>query len=397
MHGDLSPIRLESRHVPRSSNRVSVSRFRRRFLAVLSTAALLVPTASISVPAVAAPRTTVTSVVAGLQLPWDVTWIGDLMLFNERSGRVWSKRPGATPVQVSLPLPPIYTRGEAGLLGMVADPSAKTNRNFYTCMSVATPNGEASDVQVWKWRLTNDSTAVRVSTLVKGIPIENGGHNGCRLVFRSSRYMYIGTGDAVNGTAPQDLSSLGGKILRVRSDGYVPKTNPFYSRGGNARYVWNYGHRNVQGLAKRPGVSELWSVEHGPTRDDEINLVVKGGNYGWNPVPGYNEDVPMTDLARYSKAITAKWTSGSPTVATSGATFLSGSRWGSWNGVLAVAMLKGQGIMLFTVDSRNRLTPLTRIATSYGRIRTVNQGTDGLLYFTTSNGDNDAVYRITPS
>jgi glucose/arabinose dehydrogenase len=374
-----------------------VSRFRRPFLAVLSTAALLVPTASISVPAVAAPRTTVTSVVAGLQLPWDVTWIGDLMLFNERSGRVWSKRPGATPVQVSLPLPPIYTRGEAGLLGMVADPSAKTNRNFYTCMSVATPNGEASDVQVWKWRLTNDSTAVRVSTLVKGIPIENGGHNGCRLVFRSSRYMYIGTGDAVNGTAPQDLSSLGGKILRVRSDGYVPKTNPFYSRGGNARYVWNYGHRNVQGLAKRPGVSELWSVEHGPTRDDEINLVVKGGNYGWNPVPGYNEDVPMTDLARYSKAITAKWTSGSPTVATSGATFLSGSRWGSWNGVLAVAMLKGQGIMLFTVDSRNRLTPLTRIATSYGRIRTVNQGTDGLLYFTTSNGDNDAVYRITPS
>lgn len=374
-----------------------MSRFRRRFLAVLSTAALLVPTASISVPAVAAPRTTVTSVVAGLQLPWDVTWIGDLMLFNERSGRVWSKRPGATPVQVRLPLPPIYTRGEAGLLGMVADPSAKTNRNFYTCMSVATPNGEASDVQVWKWRLTNDSTAVRVSTLVKGIPIENGGHNGCRLVFRSSRYMYIGTGDAVNGTAPQDLSSLGGKILRVRSDGYVPKTNPFYSRGGNARYVWNYGHRNVQGLAKRPGVSELWSVEHGPTRDDEINLVVKGGNYGWNPVPGYNEDVPMTDLARYSKAITAKWTSGSPTVATSGATFLSGSRWGSWNGVLAVAMLKGQGIMLFTVDSRNRLTPLTRIATSYGRIRTVNQGTDGLLYFTTSNGDNDAVYRITPS
>lgn len=161
--------------------------------------------------------------------------------------------------------------------------------------------------------------------------------------------------------------------------------------------MWNYGHRNVQGLAKRPGVSELWSVEHGPTRDDEINLVVKGGNYGWNPVPGYNEDVPMTDLARYSKAITAKWTSGSPTVATSGATFLSGSRWGSWNGVLAVAMLKGQGIMLFTVDSRNRLTPLTRIATSYGRIRTVNQGTDGLLYFTTSNGDNDAVYRITPS
>lgn len=372
-------------------------RFRHCFLAVLSTATLVISGASLSAPATAAPKTTVVNVVTGLTIPWDVTWIGDLMLYNERSGRVWSKRPGAAPLRVSLPLPPIYAHGEAGLMGIVADPSAKTNRNFYTCMSVATTSGQPSDVQVWKWRLNKDSSAVRISTLVKGIPIESGGHNGCRLVFRSSRYLYIGTGDAVNGTAPQDLTNLGGKILRVRSDGYIPKTNPFYSRGGNARYVWNYGHRNVQGLAKRPGVSELWSVEHGPARDDEINPVVKGGNYGWNPIPGYNEDVPMTDLTRYPKAVTAKWTSGSPTVAASGATFLSGRKWGSWNGVLAVAMLKGQGILLFTVDSKNRLTRLGQIATSYGRIRTVVQGSDGSLYFTTSNGANDAIYRITPN
>lgn len=362
------------------------------------TLALMAPVALPATPAAAAaPTVTAERLVDGLQIPWDVSWIGDLMLFDERAGRLWSKRPGQDPREVALPLPPILRQGEGGLLGLVADPSAAKNGYFYTCMSVASESGEAVDVEVWKWRLTSDVTAEKVgSPLVKGIPVGYGQHNGCRLRFRSSRYLYIGTGDATDGAAPQSLSSLGGKVLRVRSDGYIPKSNPFYSRGGNARYVWNYGHRNIQGLAKRPGVSEMWSVEHGPDRDDEINLVGKGGNYGWNPVPGYNQSVAMTDLKRYPKAIRAKWTSGRPTVATSGATFLSGTKWGSWNGALAVGMLTGQGIQLFTINKDKQVKKLTEIANTYGRIRTVQQGPDGALYFTTSNGSNDAIYRLTP-
>lgn len=348
--------------------------------------------------AAAAPPTYVIDRIAdGLEIPWDITWIGGVMLFNEREGRVWSKRPGMSPRQVDLPLPPIFDHGEGGLLGMVADPAAGSNGYFYTCMSVMDQKGEASDVEVWKWRLTSDTSAEKVRVLVKGIPIEYGRHNGCRLVFRSSRMLYVGTGDATSGRAPQDLKSLGGKIMRVRSDGSIPRSNPFYKKGGNARYVWNYGHRNVQGLAKRPGVSELWSVEHGPDRDDEINQVIKGGNYGWNPVPGYNESVPMTDLKRFPKAVGAKWSSGYPTVATSGATFLSGKSWRDWNGMLAVAMLTGQGIVLFKVDKKQRLSRVTEVANGYGRIRTVQQGPDGALYFATSNGSNDAIYRLRTS
>lgn len=88
-------------------------------------------------------------------------------------------------------------------------------------------------------------------------------------------------------------------------------------------------------------------MEHGPARDDEVNVVWKGHNYGWDPVPGYDESRPMTDTRRYPGATGAKWRSGSPTVATSGGTFISGSKWGSWNGRLAVAMLKGEGIKMF--------------------------------------------------
>jgi glucose/arabinose dehydrogenase len=358
------------------------------------TAQAAVPADAPTVTPAAVPGYSVSPVVTGLTIPWDVTWIGDLMLFDERPGRLWTLRSGGSPVRVNLPLPPIFASSEGGLLGMVADPNATTNGYFYTCMSVAKANGSASDVQVWKWRLVDDANAVKVATLVTGIPIGYGRHNGCRLVFRSPTMLYIGTGDAAKGTNPQSLKSLGGKVLRIRSDGTIPTSNPFYRKGGKARLIWNYGHRNIQGLALRPGTNQLWTAEHGPDRDDEVNIVIKGRNYGWAPTPGYNEARPMTDTKRFPKAVKAKWRSGYPTVATSGATFLSGSQWGSWNGHLLVAELKGTGILVFSVSAKNKLTKVAEIVTDHGRIRSVHQGPDGALYFTTSNGSNDGIYRL---
>lgn len=369
-----------------------------RTLGIAATSCLLSTglTAMPAQPAVAAP--TVTPVATGLQVPWDVTWVGTTMLFNERPGRLWSLQPGGTPQQVSVPLPPVYQGSEAGLTGMVADPAAATNGYFYTCISVATADNKPKDVEVWKWRLTSPTTAEQVGkgAIVTGIPIGSGRHNGCRLRFRSADRLYISTGDAAQGTNPQNLKSLGGKVLRVRADGSPPSTNPFYKKGGNARYVWTYGHRNPQGLAVRESAGQLWEVEHGTSRDDEINRIIGGTNYGWSPTPGYNEDRSMTDLKRYPKAKKARWKSGKPTLATSGATFLTGGQWGGWNGYLAVALLKAQGIALFRVSGTETLTKVTEIATTYGRIRTVSQGPDGALYFTTSNADGkDGVYRLT--
>jgi len=374
----------------------------RRLRVVIATAVATVVAASTLTagarPAdAAAPRLTVTPVVSDLSLPWDVTWVGSLLLFDQRAGSVWSKRGAAKPRQVSLALPKIFAQSESGMLGMVADPKASTNKYFYTCMAVANRNGSAKDVQVWKWRLTSDTTAAKVKVLITGIPLTSGRHSGCRLRFRSATMLYIGTGDAAVGTSPQNLKSLGGKVLRIRSNGSIPKSNPFYAKRGNARYVWTYGHRNVQGLAFRKSNNQLWTAEHGPSRDDEVNRILKGRNYGWSPTGGrYNENHPMTDKKRYPKAYGAKWRSGSSTVATSGATFVTGSRWQSWNGKLFVAKLKGKGVMVLHVTASGKTTLSRTILTRYGRIRTVQQGPDGALYFTTSNGTGDAIYKVTP-
>ncbi|MGG5258173.1 PQQ-dependent sugar dehydrogenase [Phycicoccus avicenniae] len=373
-------------------------------LATALVGAAALTTASPAPPASAAPSITVTTVVSGLSNPWDITWVGDLMLFDQRAGTISSKRGSAAPQQVSISgFPSIFAQSEGGLLGMVADPAAATNRRFYTCQSVRDGGGNPLDVRVLRWRLTSDTTATSDGApVVTGLPLSSGRHSGCRLRFGADGKLYVGTGDAAVGTNPQNLSSLGGKVLRVNGDGTIPADNPFVSRGGNARYVWTYGHRNVQGLALRPGTSELWSVEHGTSRDDEVNALVKGANYGWDPVPGYDETRPMTDLGKFPSARSAMWSSGAPTVATSGATFLSSPAWGSWRGSLAVALLKDQGISLMRTNPTRSASRVVQVlplaqAEGFGRIRAMAEGPDGALWFTTSNGTADRIVRIAPT
>lgn len=354
-----------------------------------------------SAPAYADPTLSASTVASGLTIPWDLTWVGSTLLYNTRDGKVYAKPSGDSAARVSIGLPKLYVNSEGGLLGMVAHPQAASNKLFYTCQATATSGGNPQDVRVQRWRLSSTSQAVADGgVIVDNLPLTSGRHSGCRMRFGTDGKLYVGTGDAAQGTNPQNLNNLGGKVLRVNDNGTIPTDNPFYGRGGDARYVWTYGHRNVQGLALRPGTGELWSAEHGPRRDDEVNLVSRGANYGWNPVPGYNENVPMTDTGKYPSARRAKWSSGSPTVATSGASFLSGAGWGGLQGALAVGLLKGEGILILRLRPDGSVASTSRLAAAanYGRIRTVQLGPDGALYFTTANGGGaDKIVRLVPT
>ena len=209
--------------------------------------------------------------------------------------------------------------------------------------------------------------ATRVAdSLVGGIPVTSGRHGGGRLRFVPEGYLYIATGDSAAGTVPQDLTSLGGKVLRVdASTGAGAPANPFAPSP-----VSTYGYRNVQGLALRPGTSQMWLVENGPSTDDEINLPIAGRNYGWDPVPGYNEGVP--------------------TLAARGAIFLEGAQWGGWEGRLAVATLKDSKLRLFEFTPDGTFVSQVVVAEldgAFGRLRAPMLDPDGVLYMTTSNGD----------
>jgi glucose/arabinose dehydrogenase len=115
-------------------------------------------------------------------------------------------------------------------------------------------------------------------------------------------------------------------------------------------------------------------------------------------VPGYNQDVPMTDFAKFPNAIGAKWSSGSPTIAPSGATFLSGAQWGDWNGSIAVAVLKGRHLRVFHFGPSGNITGFDTAITTRGRLRSAVQGPNGYLFITTDNGgNNDVILRVRPT
>ena len=159
-----------------------------------------------------------------------------------------------------------------------------------------------------------------------------------------------------------------------------------------------FGHRNVQGVAERAD-GTLWSIEQGSIRDDEVNLLVNGGDYGWNPVPGYNESVPMTDQSLPGTQFKARWRSGNPTLATSGGGFVNGDKWGALDGALAVACLKASRVLFLTFDTNGQAAAVPRAAAlrQYGRIRQVSSAENGDLLVTTDNGGGgDVILRVSP-
>jgi aldose sugar dehydrogenase len=349
------------------------------------------------------PALRVTTVLDGLDHPWDVKPIGTgRLLVTERDRARVSLVIHGTRHTVAFPSR-VWVSGETGLLGMAVDPEFSSNHRVYICQGGFLAGG-GHDVHVTAWRLdVAYRQLAKIKTLVGHFPTTSGRHGGCRLLIASNGALLVGTGDAAIGTNPRDRTSYGGKTLRLdRFSGKPWPTNRWADADNKVRrYIHTWGHRNVQGLAQRADGS-LWSVEHGPDRDDEVNLLRNGADYGWNPVPGYNESVPMTDRSLPGRQVPARWRSGFPTLATSGASWLPGARssgWGAYRGTLAVAALKASRMLFLKFDATGHLrwVKVPAVLTKFGRLRAVTTLPDGSVLVTTDNGNgSDRILRVRP-
>lgn len=372
------------------------------------------PAAESTAPArTGTPDLAVSVVAEGLTDVWDMGFLPDgQVLITERDGRLAllsGAEPGATVAEVDADFGDLLVEGEGGLLGMVVHPDFAQTRRFTTCQT-HTVGDTATDVRLVTWELSEDGGSARKTAdpLVGGLPINpSGRHSGCRPTIAADGALLVGTGDTARGTISQDLTALGGKVLRVDlATGGPAAGNPFADADNPAqRLIWTYGHRNVQGVAVEPETGEVYTAEHGPSTDDEVNRLVAGGNYGWDPgqggtVAGYDESVPMTDLDRFPDAVPAAWSSGSPVEAVAGAAFLSGPQWGDLDGVLAVAALRGEKLLLMTPGADGAVASVSvpePLDGAFGRLRAVRLAPDGALLVSTSNGTDDKVLRVDPS
>lgn len=341
------------------------------------------------------PEFDLTVVADGLSNVWDIGFLPDgTALITERSGAISRLQDGNKVILLSVT--EVLARGEGGLMGLAIDPDYSENQFIYACFNTD------SDIRVARFKVNPDlSGTSERQDIITGLPANTttfpGRHSGCRPRFGPDNYLWVGTGDVAIGTNPQDPKSLGGKILRVDRDGQPAPDNlppPFDPR------IFSYGHRNTQGLAfftapRADGVSG-YSIEHGSSRDDEVNEL-RPGNFGWDPVPGYNEQVPMTDAEKFPEALPAAWSSGSPTIAPSGGAILEGDKWQSWQGALVIAVLKGQHVRILTFDDSGQLAGEQAVLKTFGRIRSAVLGPGNDLYLTTDNGDGqDKIIRVIP-
>ena len=223
----------------------------------------------------------VETVAENLQVPWAIDFSSDgRIFFTERIGKL---RVIENDKLISEPLIALDVSGtEGGLLGLALDPNFEENGYLYLYYTynefLSTYN------KVVRYREDNNKLFDEVILLDK-IP-GSPWHDGGRIKFGPDGKLYVTTGDAANYGLAQDLNSLAGKILRINSDGTIPKDNPFEESP-----IFSYGHRNPQGIDWHPDSDILVATEHGPSGErgrahDEVNVIFAGKNYGWPDIVG---------------------------------------------------------------------------------------------------------------
>jgi glucose/arabinose dehydrogenase len=220
-------------------------------------------------------------------------------------------------------------------------------------------------------------------TLLERIP-GGGIHNGSRIVVGPDRLLYVTTGDAGSAGNAQNRRSLGGKILRLALDGRPAAGNPFNDA------VWSYGHRNPQGLVFHPTTHVLYETEHGPGDNDEVNIIRRGGNYGWPDVHGRcDDDVGAERAFCRDHSVVEPLVTWTPTIAPTGADFYMSDRIPGWRGSLLFTSLSGGTLYRLTFsDNGARVATTERLFVErFGRLRDVLVAPNGDVYLATSNRD----------
>ncbi len=267
----------------------------------------------------------------------------------------------------------IWFEGEAGLLGLALHPGFQDNGLVYVYHSYRDTGSIAN--RVVSLRAQGNQSA-ETDLILEGIP-GHSLHNGGILEFGPDGKLYVASGDSFRSDLAQDLNSPAGKVLRLDPDGDVPADNPF---AGSP--VYSLGHRNMFGMAFRPQTGALYATENGPSGNDEVNLIVAGGNYGWPAVAGTGEISGLTDpIAVYT-----------PAIAPTEADFYMGEVYSEqYRGNLFFGSYIGGLLTRFFLDDDGEIVFREALLNGeYGPILDVATAPDGLLYFSTPT----TIYRI---
>jgi glucose/arabinose dehydrogenase len=348
----------------------------------------------------------VETVAGGLVHPWALAFLPDgNMLVTERPGRMRIVTRGGRLSPPLAGLPKVYVSNQAGLQDVILANDFANSRNIFFCYVEPYQGGgriAVAHARLLEGKRLVDGTPPRL-VAVKTIfrqrnPPGYGVNMGCRIVQAKDGNLFVTLGDHFTAELAQELDNHIGKIVRITPDGKAPPDNPFVGKPGALPEIWAYGLRNAEGLAFNPADGKLWEQEHGPQGGDEINIIAKGGNYGWPVVSfGINYDgTPVgTGKQHHAGMIDPVW-HWTPSIAPSGMAFYTGNLFPGWKGSLINGALKFMLVSRLMLDGDKVVKEERMLQGLHERIRDVRQGPDGALYLLTDNAAG-RILRLAPA
>jgi len=332
----------------------------------------------------------------GLEHPWSMAFLPDgRILVSERVGRLRtiSKKGKVSPPITGLPA--IHDYGQGGALGVAIDPDFKSNNVIYFSFSESIEGNSGTAVAKAK---LEDNALKDLQIIFRQEPkTSSNNHFGSRLVFANDGNLFITLGEKFSHSKEsQNISNHLGKLVRINSDGTIPKDNPFVNKQNAKPQIWSFGHRNMQGAALHPTTGKLWTHEHGPKGGDEINIPIAGKNYGW-PNASYGSHysmIPIKDdhLGQGYEEPIHYWT---PSIAPSGMMFYTGDIFPKWKGSLFVGSLAQTHLARLELDGNKVINEYRMVRNLDYRVRDVAQDKEGYIYFLVDSSEGKIV-RILP-
>ena len=320
--------------------------------------------------------------IDGFEIPWGMAFLPDQrMLVTDRIGDLWIVgKDGTDKVKVIGEVPNVRSKGQGGMLDVEVHPNFSNNSYIYLIYSDVLDN--KSHTSLIRAKLVNNRL---IDSQVIFKPEEKfftkkAIHFGSRIVFDDEGFIYFSIGDRGNRDLAQNLEMPNGKMYRIHDDGTIPIDNPFYYTKGAIQSIWSYGHRNAQGLAIHPLTRQLWEAEHGPRGGDEVNIILKGHNYGW-PVITYGKNYSGTIISRFTHKEGMDqpifhWT---PSIAVCGIAFYDGDQFPEWKNNLLATSLKFERLHRIELDGLNMVKDEI-IYEPGSRVRDVEIGPNGMIY-----------------
>ena len=334
-------------------------------------------------PKIQSPNTndyTYEVVTDSIDIPWGLTFLSNNeLLVTEKAGILYRVLDGVkTEVQG---LPPVYVRGQGGLLDIAIAPNYQETGIIYFTTSSPLGEDKGGHTALYSAQLEGNQL-VNTKLLYKGdYNTKKGQHWGSRISFDHQGHLYFSIGDRGNREVnPQDITRDGGKIYRLNLDGSIPTDNPFVDNDNNRKAIYSYGHRNPQGMITHPESGKIWVHEHGPRGGDEINVIEAGKNYGW-PIITYGinySGTPITDITK-KEGLEQPLYYWLPSIAPSGMAFSTSDIYPNWKGDLFVGSLKFEYLERLEIKN-NQVIKREKVLDSIGRVRNVEEGPDGYLY-----------------